>query len=309
MDAFRQRKPIVGRSLTRSRAVSAVKPEEPKQAADLALLSKKRLAPNVAAAPNKQRRKKALPTSDSAVAELFPPSTEAQHPADAAKSRKQRSKKAQPPRQPMADASLKPSTADLDTAQPSNAAAGLQAAPSGMPAALPSGLPPDPALLHCWTKESMREAAAYLAEKDAGQALSVQRCYTAIELDLIHLALAQLCPSSTCCSLQFQASGVHEPAYDKSVCVCACSTGASHCSAKCARLLAGKRLQKHVLKPGHEHTFTATGSESCQCHTRALPGAVPGQVPNLCCTIVCAVHHVQTALLSAADAALDTCNE
>ena len=44
----------------------------------------------------------------------------------------------------------------------------MPSAPSGAPVSVPAHLPADPDILHCWTKESMAQAAAYLAERDPG---------------------------------------------------------------------------------------------------------------------------------------------
>ena len=44
----------------------------------------------------------------------------------------------------------------------------VSSAPSGLPASIPAHVPADPDVLHCWTKDSMAKAAAYLAERDAG---------------------------------------------------------------------------------------------------------------------------------------------
>ena len=48
------------------------------------------------------------------------------------------------------------------------AAPAISSAPSGVPASIPAHVPADPGVLHCWTKDSMAKAAAYLAERDAG---------------------------------------------------------------------------------------------------------------------------------------------
>ncbi|KAL3130965.1 hypothetical protein ABBQ38_000288 [Trebouxia sp. C0009 RCD-2024] len=42
----------------------------------------------------------------------------------------------------------------------------LTSIPSGIPASIPAHVPADPNVLHCWTKASMAQAAAYLADRD-----------------------------------------------------------------------------------------------------------------------------------------------
>ena len=44
----------------------------------------------------------------------------------------------------------------------------LTSVPSGIPANVPAHVPADPNVLHCWTKASMAQAAAHLAEQDPG---------------------------------------------------------------------------------------------------------------------------------------------
>ena len=44
----------------------------------------------------------------------------------------------------------------------------IPSAPSGVPVSIPAHVPADPSVLHCWTKDSMAQAAAYLAERDPG---------------------------------------------------------------------------------------------------------------------------------------------
>lgn len=49
-----------------------------------------------------------------------------------------------------------------------DAAPAIPSAPSGVPVSIPAHVPADPSVLHCWTKDSMAQAAAYLAEQDPG---------------------------------------------------------------------------------------------------------------------------------------------
>lgn len=44
----------------------------------------------------------------------------------------------------------------------------IPSAPSGVPVSVPAHVPADPNILHCWTKDSMAQAAMYLAERDPG---------------------------------------------------------------------------------------------------------------------------------------------
>lgn len=57
-------------------------------------------------------------------------------------------------------------TSSADTAF--DAAPAIPSAPSGVPVSIPAQVPADPSVLHCWTKDSMTQAAAYLAERDPG---------------------------------------------------------------------------------------------------------------------------------------------
>ena len=45
----------------------------------------------------------------------------------------------------------------------------IPSAPPGIPLSVPAHVPADPNVLHCWTKDSMAQAAACLAERDPGQ--------------------------------------------------------------------------------------------------------------------------------------------
>lgn len=44
----------------------------------------------------------------------------------------------------------------------------IPSAPSGVPVSIPAHVPANSKVLHCWTKDSMAQAAAYLAERDPG---------------------------------------------------------------------------------------------------------------------------------------------
>ena len=57
-------------------------------------------------------------------------------------------------------------TSSADTV--SDATPAIPSALSGVPASIPAHVPADPNVLHCWTKESMAQAAAHLAERDPG---------------------------------------------------------------------------------------------------------------------------------------------
>lgn len=59
-----------------------------------------------------------------------------------------------------------------------DAAPAIPSAPSGVPVSIPAQVPADPSILHCWTKDSMAQAAAYLAERDPG--CSVTSLYTPV---------------------------------------------------------------------------------------------------------------------------------
>ena len=49
-----------------------------------------------------------------------------------------------------------------------DAAPAISPAPSGVPTSTPPDIQRDPNVLHCWTKQSMADAAAQLAQRDAG---------------------------------------------------------------------------------------------------------------------------------------------
>lgn len=68
-----------------------------------------------------------------------------------------------PPRSTTEEAT---SSADTDTSF--DATPALASVPSGIPASIPAHVPADPSVLHCWTKDSMAQAAAHLAERDPG---------------------------------------------------------------------------------------------------------------------------------------------
>lgn len=184
MDAFRQRKSIAGRVTTRSYTASVTNPN-PTQCitnAQLAPLNntKYSLASSTDAAPRKQRKRKAQPAELPSAEQSIAAGTSLSQPVSSKASGKAALMLAAP-RNKEATASQTSAatelrtTADIETAEPSSkgaegtTAAYLQSAPSGVPASIPSGLPADPAVLHCWTKESMAEAAKYLADRDPGQ--------------------------------------------------------------------------------------------------------------------------------------------
>lgn len=184
MDAFRQRKSIAGRVTTRSYTASVTKPD-PTQCitnAQVAPLNsiKHSLASNTDAAPRKQRKRKAQPAELPSAEQNIAADTSLSQPLSSKASGKAAPTKRKPRKKEAAASQTSAATelrttADIETAEPSSkgaegtTAAQLQSAPSGVPASIPSGLPADPAVLHCWTKESMAEAAKYLADRDPGQ--------------------------------------------------------------------------------------------------------------------------------------------
>lgn len=188
MDAFRQRKPIEGRVTTRSYTVGADKLDKPQSNIQLAVgSSKKRNAVEISdAAPQKpsQKHGRKAPARKSTAGDAPPENAAVDNPQPKAitspirkpaAAKRQSRRTAKPAMQPSADVAERRTTGDVEIAVSSSeastatASASIQAAPSGLPAAIPSGLPADPAVLHCWTKESMAEAATYLADKDPGQ--------------------------------------------------------------------------------------------------------------------------------------------
>ena len=192
METFRQRKAIEGRAVTRSYTVGAIKAHDPQVATDTSksIFSSKKRPATSDAAPRKQRSSKA-PTAKQVSAAAGPKdvvkaapqprktANTARKPAAAKQSLR---KKASTSSQTATDTAELRTTADIETAEPSNRAADgspatdMQPAPSGMPASIPSGLPADPAVLHCWTKESLAEAAEYLAARDPGQSAPCDHC-------------------------------------------------------------------------------------------------------------------------------------
>lgn len=187
VETFRQRKAIDVRVVTRSYTVGAIKAHDPQVATETsspASSSRKRPATSEAA-PRKQCSSKApaakqvsaaAGTKDAMNAAIQPSKTvrAASKPAAAKKLPRE---KASISSQTSTDTAELCTTADIEAAQPSHRsvdaspAPDMQPAPSEMPASIPSGLPADPAVLHCWSRESLAEAAKYLAARDPGQSV------------------------------------------------------------------------------------------------------------------------------------------
>ena len=196
METFRQRKAIEGRAVTRSYTVDAIKAHNLQVATDTStsVFSGKKRPATSDAAPRKQRSSKATIAKQvlaaagpkDAVNAAHQPRKPAKTARKPAAAKKLSREKASTSSQTSTDTAILRTTADIDTAEPSNRAldaspaTDMQAAPSGMPSSIPSGLPADPAVLHCWTKESLAEATKYLAARDPGQSAPHDHCLASI---------------------------------------------------------------------------------------------------------------------------------
>ena len=137
MDRLRQRKPVTERAVTRSRTFE-------KRALTV------HSTPDVAAEPATKKRKRA------------PSKRKAKGLDEIAKDGSTAASSA--------PAQAVQTSASADTTY--DAVPAISSTPSGVPTSTPADISRDPNVLHCWTKQSMADAAAQLAQRDAGATVS-----------------------------------------------------------------------------------------------------------------------------------------